>query len=85
MVASAWNCARTLHHVPADGLRYQPCGPATVFGDLDEVRAAVSNLIDNAVKYSAAEVSVTVETAKLDGQYVILRVKDKGPAFPKRS
>ena len=33
-------CA-TLHHVPAEALRYQPCGPATVFGDLDEIRAAV--------------------------------------------
>ncbi len=43
---------RTLHRVPAEALRYQPCGPATVIGDLDEIRAAVSNLIDNAVKYS---------------------------------
>src|ERR1700682_6506790 len=44
--------ARTLHHLPAESLQYQP-GPAiTILGDLDEVRAAVSNLIDNAVKYS---------------------------------
>src|SRR5476651_1822838 len=34
---------RTLHRVPAEALRYQPCGPATVFGDLDEIRAAVTN------------------------------------------
>ena len=31
-------------------------------GDLDEVRAAVSNLIDNAVKYSGSAVQVLVET-----------------------
>jgi two-component system, OmpR family, sensor histidine kinase SenX3 len=74
---------RKLHRVPAEGLRYQPCGPATVFGDLDEIRAAVTNLIDNAVKYSAAEVNVTVETATLDGRFVILRVKDQGPGIPK--
>ena len=83
VVRSSLELVRTLHRVPADGLRYQPCGPATVFGDLDEIRAAVTNLIDNAVKYSAAEVSVTVETAKLDGRYVILRVKDQGPGIPK--
>jgi two-component system, OmpR family, sensor histidine kinase SenX3 len=83
VVRSSVELVRTLHRVPAEGLRYQPCGPATVFGDLDEIRAAVTNLIDNAVKYSAAEVSVTVETAKLDGRYVILRVKDQGPGIPK--
>ena len=54
-----------------------------MFGDLDEIRAAVTNLIDNAVKYSAAKVNVTVETARLDGRFVILRVKDQGPGIPK--
>src|SRR5260370_16165926 len=83
VVRSSVDLVRTLHRVPAEGLRYQPCGPATVFGDLDEIRAAVTNLIDNTVKYSAAEVSVTVETAKLDWRYVILRVKDQGPGIPK--
>jgi len=42
---------RMLHNVSAEGLRYQPGGPATVMGDLDEVGAAVTNLVDNAVKY----------------------------------
>src|SRR5258708_7846098 len=82
VVRSSVDLVRTLHRVPAEGLRYQPCGPATVFGDLDEIRAAVTNLIDNAVQYSAAEVSLTVETAKLDGRYVILRVKDQRPGIP---
>src|SRR5579862_4408173 len=38
---------RALHHVPADLLRYQPGPPVTIVGDLEEVQAAVSNLIDN--------------------------------------
>ena len=50
---------RTLHKSPAEALSYQPCGPAAVIGDLDEVRAAVTNLVDNAVKYSGPEVNVT--------------------------
>ena len=35
-----------------------------------KLRAAVSNLIDNAVKYSGNDVKVTVETAPVDGSYV---------------
>ena len=83
VVRSSVELVRTLHRVPAEALRYQPCGPATVFGDLEEIRAAITNLIDNAVKYSAAEVNVTVETVRLDERFVILRVKDQGPGIPK--
>ncbi len=44
---------------------------------------AVSNLIDNAVKYSGSNVKVRVETGKIDNRYVELRVKDEGPGIPK--
>ena len=52
-------------------------------GDLDEVRAAVSNLIDNAVKYSGSAVQVVVETAAVDDKFVSVRVRDQGPGIPK--
>ena len=52
-------------------------------GDLDEVRAAVSNLIDNAVKYSGSEVQVLVETAAVDDKFISVRVRDQGPGIPK--
>ena len=61
---------RTLHKVSAEALAYRPGQPVTIVGDADEVQAAVSNLIDNAVKYSGSDVRVTVETAKVDGKYV---------------
>jgi signal transduction histidine kinase len=83
VIRTSVELVRTLHRVPTEALRYQPCGPAEVFGDLDEIRAAVTNLIDNAVKYSASKVNVTVETAKLDGRFVVLRVKDQGPGIAK--
>ena len=35
------------------------------------------------MKYSGAEINVVVETAKLDGKYVSVRVKDNGPGIPK--
>jgi two-component system sensor histidine kinase SenX3 len=75
--------ARTLHHVAPEALQYNPGPPVTVEGDLEEVRAAVSNLIDNAVKYSGSAVNVTVETAKMDGKFVSVRVRDQGPGIPK--
>jgi len=74
---------RILHHLSEDALTYRSSTPVTVRGDLDEVRAAVSNLIDNAVKYSGNEVKVTVETANAGDKYVSLRVTDYGAGIPK--
>jgi len=74
---------RALHHVPPEALRYQ-AGPAiAIVGDPDEVQAALSNLIDNAVKYSGSDVNVTVETARSEGNYVSVRVTDHGPGIEK--
>lgn len=75
--------ALTLHHIPGESLEYRPGPPATILGDPDEVRAAISNLIDNAVKYSDSSVKVTVETSPLDSKYVLVRVKDNGAGIPK--
>ena len=83
VIRAAVERVRVLHRVPENALRYLPCGPARVFGDLDEIQAAVTNLIDNAVKYSATQVNVTVETAMQDDRFVVLRVKDQGPGIPK--
>jgi two-component system, OmpR family, sensor histidine kinase SenX3 len=48
-----------------------------VSGDVEELRAAFSNLLDNAVKYSDDEVQVWVSLA-LDNKRVVVRVSDKG-------
>ncbi len=74
--------ARRLYHVPDGALSYLPGSPVTIQGDEDEVRAAVSNLIDNAVKYAGKDAKVEVETANVDGRYVAVRVKDNGPGIP---
>lgn len=55
---------------------------ARVSGDVDELRAAFSNLLDNAVKYSADEVQVSVSVATLDNKRVAVRVTDKGIGIP---
>jgi signal transduction histidine kinase len=76
--------ARTLHTVAAESLKFRPGGEIQVMGDAEEVRTAISNLIDNAVKYSGREVDVTVETTRLDGAFAEIRVSDRGPGIPKQ-
>jgi signal transduction histidine kinase len=49
-----------------------------VKADADELRAAISNLLDNAVKYSTKEVKVSVEVATLDDKKVAVRIQDRG-------
>ena len=75
--------ARNLHHVTPESLDYQPGPPVTVLGDPDEVRAAVSNLIDNAVKYSGSPMKISVDTSPVDGKFVSVRVRDQGVGIPK--
>jgi signal transduction histidine kinase len=53
-----------------------------VSGDTDELRAAFSNLLDNAVKYSDDEVRVSVSVSALDDKRVAVRVVDKGIGIP---
>src|SRR5215213_4088515 len=55
---------------------------ARVSGDPDELRAAFSNLLDNAVKYSDREVRVSVSVSALDDKRVAVRVTDKGIGIP---
>ena len=64
-------------------MSYRRGVPVTILGDVDEVRAAISNLIDNAIKYSGSTVNVSLETANVEGKYVCLRVKDQGMGIPK--
>ncbi len=74
--------ARALHRVPPEAIEIRPGPPVIVRGDREEVRAAVSNLIDNAVKYSGRNVRVSVEMRTEDG-HAYVRVKDEGPGIPK--
>lgn len=75
--------AHTIHHCPEDSIVYRNGAPVWIMGDPDEVRAAVSNLIDNAIKYSPKPAHVTVETEPVDGKFVTVRVRDHGIGIPK--
>jgi two-component system sensor histidine kinase SenX3 len=74
--------ARTRHHLPEAALTYRESlanGSALrVLGNEDELKAAVSNLVDNAIKYSGAQVKVAVELEQPEAAQATLRVRDQG-------
>lgn len=74
---------RKVHQVPEGGLEYHAGPRVTILGDQNEVESAVSNLIENAVKYSGHNVHVSVEIEMSPGKYVSLRVKDQGAGIPR--
>lgn len=82
--------ARARYNLGEEAVRYvEPRGVVVaeraplVRGDADELRAAVLNLLDNAVKYSDKEVNVSVETGTLDEKHAVVRVRDSGVGIPR--
>ena len=82
LVQDALTVARTRHRLPPEALTYRETLPhgtdRRVLGDEDELRAVVSNLVDNAVRYSGPVVQVSVELDQVDPAMTTLRVRDQG-------
>ncbi len=75
--------ARQLHKVGAEAIQFDPGPPLPIIGDVEEIRAAISNLVDNALKYSGQGARVTVSAeAEPEGRYAAIRVADNGPGIP---
>jgi signal transduction histidine kinase len=82
MVRECLALARTRHHLPDEALTYRESIASgltpRVLGDEDELRAVVSNLVDNAIKYSGPKVQVAVELEQPEPSRATLRVRDQG-------
>jgi signal transduction histidine kinase len=82
LVRECVEVARTSHHLQPESLRYEPSGnhavAASVWGDSEELRTAISNVLDNAVKYSAGRVEISVRVETPDEKHVTLSVRDRG-------
>jgi signal transduction histidine kinase len=71
--------ARTRFHLGPEALQYVAHTPhAVVLGDGEELKAAVWNLLDNAVKYSPGEPKILVELEEMHNQRIAVRVTDNG-------
>jgi two-component system, OmpR family, sensor histidine kinase TctE len=55
--------------------------PAVINGDIFLLRQMVSNLLDNAIRYTAEGGSVTARVT-VDGSYTMVSVDDTGPGIP---
>jgi two-component system, OmpR family, sensor histidine kinase SenX3 len=79
--------ARTRWRLDEEALRFVESldggGRPMILGDADELRAAISNLIDNAIKYSDGKVDVSVEVTATDDKRVAVRVTDRGMGVPR--
>ena len=86
LVSDCVEAARTGHHLQLDALRYELLisngGGARVNGDSEELRTAVSNVLDNAIKYSGETVAVSVRVELPDDKHVRLSVRDQGVGVP---
>jgi signal transduction histidine kinase len=56
--------------------------PLVVQGDVDELRTVMTNLLDNAVKYSGDSVRVTVSVAAPIPETVRVSIQDRGVGIP---
>jgi two-component system sensor histidine kinase SenX3 len=73
--------ARTRFRLDDEALAYEEqvgVGRSVVIGDADELKAAVWNLIDNAVKYSGTDVRVRVQLQEQEDGRLAVRVTDTG-------
>jgi two-component system, OmpR family, sensor histidine kinase SenX3 len=80
LVHDCMEATRTRHHLQAEALRYEQTGGngLHVLGNPEDLRIAVSNVLDNAVKYSAGRVDVRVRLETPDEKRLVLSVQDQG-------
>jgi signal transduction histidine kinase len=81
LVRECMDLVRTRHHLQPEALRYEAAtgngAGSVVRGNAEELRTAVSNVLDNAIKYSGKQVDVAVRV-ETDEKHVVLRVRDRG-------
>jgi two-component system sensor histidine kinase SenX3 len=86
LVQECVDTARTRHHLAENAITYDGTdlqAPLVVNGDVDDLRTAVANLLDNAVKYSGGHPQITVQAAGATPDTAWVRVKDTGIGIPK--
>ncbi len=77
--------ARTSHHLQSGALKYESVlngKGSEVRGDPGDLRTAVSNILDNAVKYSGNRVDISVRLEEHAQNGLALRIQDRGVGIP---
>jgi two-component system, OmpR family, sensor histidine kinase SenX3 len=86
LVRECMEATRSRHHLQPEALRYEEAASngsgMRVRGSAEDLRTAVFNVLDNAVKYSGETVDVRVLLEAPDDERVVLRVQDHGVGIP---
>ena len=86
LVQECVDTVRERHHLAPEAIALaesDPNAPVVVEGDVDELRTAIANLLDNAVKYSVGAPQISVQTAGPTPDTAWVRVKDTGIGIPR--
>jgi signal transduction histidine kinase len=87
MVQESIEWARSRHHLSPNVLDWaqdgRPDSQLSVMGDREELFTALSNVFDNAVKYSPQQPSIRVSVVTPDLEHVEIRVRDNGVGIPR--
>jgi signal transduction histidine kinase len=85
LVRECIELVRSRHHLQPEAMRYEPGSSnglgVSVFGDAEELRTAVANLLDNAIKYSGGKVDIDVRLESNE-KHIVLQVRDRGVGIP---
>jgi two-component system, OmpR family, sensor histidine kinase SenX3 len=86
LVQESLDWVRSRHHLTTEVVDWSPDGrpdpQLSVMGDREELSTALSNVLDNAVKYSPKNPCVRVSVITPDLQHVEIRVLDNGIGIP---
>ncbi|HEV2401559.1 MAG TPA: HAMP domain-containing sensor histidine kinase [Candidatus Sulfotelmatobacter sp.] len=82
LIRDCMAATRTRYHLQPEALRYEEAlnngAGAHVRGNSEDLRTAVSNVLDNAVKYSGDNVDVHIRLETKDEKRLVLKVQDQG-------
>ena len=86
LVQECMDAARARHHLSPEALHYEESSSngagVRVLGSEEDLRTAVFNVLDNAVKYSGENVDVRVHLNTSDEKRIVLSVQDQGVGVP---
>lgn len=86
VVQESIEATRTRHHLQPEAIHYAEMSSngsgMKIHGNAEDLRTAVFNILDNAVKYSGSNVDVRVTMQGHDQDRVVLRVQDHGVGIP---
>jgi len=84
-VRESLELARLRHNLRPEALRFgqEPPENLAVLGNAEELRTAVFNLFDNAIKYSGEETNIVVDVLTPNIDTICLNVRDRGIGIPR--